>query len=336
MNKSRNQNNTEKDLMDRGKDAIHLFSLEKMKDGFLLEQSCRGNSKATEEYYKGNIDRFVSYLEEQGLDTDTSSITKEQIKKYILYLKTARKWAKTQHIESNGQLTSKSVQTYVRALKAWAAWMEDEGYLNKIVSSEIKLPRATAPAIEILKEEEIYTVLKYLDCKKINHLRDLVIISVMVECGLRLEEVTKLKLANVRLNQNTLKVLGKGNKERFISFGINMQKMIFKYINQERPEPASAKVESLFLKKDGTAITQATIKQLFRRLRGKTGITKIYPHLLRHTYCTMYLAAGGDIFSLIISTGHESFSVLNNYVHLASTIVHIKDKSLSLMDRIKI
>ena len=93
-----------------------VYGLEKMKDGFVFEQSCRGNSTATVEYYKGNIDRFVSYLEEQGLDKDTSSITKEQIKKYILYLKNAKKWSKTQRIESDGQLTSKSVQTYIRAL----------------------------------------------------------------------------------------------------------------------------------------------------------------------------------------------------------------------------
>ena len=67
------------------------------------------------------------------------------------------------------------------------------------------------------------------------------IFMVMVECGLRLEEVTKLKITNVRLTQNTLKVLGKGNKERFVSFGKNLQRVFFKYINQERPEPANAK-----------------------------------------------------------------------------------------------
>lgn len=242
MIKTRNQNAKARGGRDYQENEVQVFSLEKMKDGFLLEQSCRGNSNATVEYYKGNIYRFVTYLEEQGLATDTSSITKEQIKKHILYLKSAKKWAKTEHIESDEELTSKSVQTYIRALKAWSAWMEDEGYLNEIVSSEIKLPRAVAPAIEILTEGEINEIMKYLDSKKTYHLRDLVIISVMLECGLRLEEVTKLKIANARLNQNTLKVLGKGNKERFISFGTNMQRMIFKYINQERPESANAKV----------------------------------------------------------------------------------------------
>ena len=115
-----------------------------------------------------------------------------------------------------------------------------------------------------------------------------------------------------------------------------MQRLFFKYINQERPEPINDKVESLFLKADGTPIEQTTIKQLFKRIRKACKLVRIYPHLYRHTYCTMYLARGGDIFSLKQSTGHESFEILNNYVHLASTIVNIKDKSLSLLDAMKL
>lgn len=313
-----------------------FFDLQKMKDGFLLEQKCRGNSVETVKYYEGNISRFIRYLEEFKIDTDTSAITKDEIKRYIVYLKGTKKWEKTEFITSDKQLASKSVQTYIRALKAWVSWIEDEGYLDNVVSKDIKLPKASAPAVEILTEDEIKKILKYLEDKKVNNLRDQVILMVLIECGIRLEEVTKLMINNVRLNQNTLKVLGKGNKERFVSFGVNLQRIFFKYINQERPEPANAKTESLFLKQDGTPITQSTIKQLFRRLGNKTGITKIHPHLCRHTYCTMYLARGGDIFSLKQSTGHESFEILNNYVHLASTIVNLKDKSLSLLDSMKL
>lgn len=132
--------------------------------------------------------------------------------------------------------------------------------------------------------------------------------------------------------ENTLKVLGKGDKERIVSYGVNLQKIVFKYINQERPEPASKKIDSLFLKNDGVPITQATIKQLFRRLKDKLKMEKLHPHLCRHTFCTMYLANGGDIFSLKQMTGHESFEILNNYVHLASSMVSIKNRSLSLLD----
>lgn len=78
-----------------------------------------------------------------------------------------------------------------------------------------------------MSEEEIQKILKCLDEKKSNRLRDLVIVMVLIECRLRLEEVTKLKIANVRLNQNTLKILGKGNKERLVSYGMYLQKLFF-------------------------------------------------------------------------------------------------------------
>jgi|BioPla2DNA2_1021312.scaffolds.fasta_scaffold13824_1 site-specific recombinase XerD len=315
---------------------IEVFDLQTMKEGFLFEQDCRGNSRATIQYYEGNITRFIAYLEEQDLPTDTSSISKEQIQKYILYLRNTKKWAKTAHIKSGEYLVSKSIQTYIRALKAWAAWMESEGYVEEGTSVMIKLPKATKRLKEILSEEEIQDIMKFLEAKPENHYRDLLIIMILLECGLRLEEVTKLKLKNIDLKQNTMKVLGKGDKERIVSYGVNLQRTIFKYINQERPEPANKRVESLFLKNDGTAITQDTVKQLFRRIKEKTEMDKLHPHLCRHTYCTMYLANGGDIFSLKMSTGHESFEILNNYVHLANSISNIKNKSLSLLDEMKL
>jgi len=336
MIKTRSQTTKRQDTRMYQDEEFEVFDLEKMKEGFILEQSCRGNSKATVEYYKGNITRFISYIEEQDLNTDTSSITKEQIKKYILYLKNSKKWVKTEYIKSDDNLTSKSVQTYIRALKAWMAWMEEEGYLNSSVSSQIRLPKATSKVIEILNEEEIKEIFKYLESKKENHLRDILLLMLLIECGLRLEEITIIKFSNIKPNQNTIKVLGKGNKERIVSFGVNLQKMLFKYINQERPEPANKKIDSLFLKKDGMPISQATIKQLFRRLKGKAKMEKLHPHLCRHTFCTMYLAQGGNIFSLKQITGHESFEILNNYVHLASTITNIRDKSLSLLDGMKL
>jgi integrase/recombinase XerC/integrase/recombinase XerD len=165
MVKVRNQKTRKHSRRNYEEEEIQVFDLQNMIEGFLLEQNCKGNSQATVKYYEGNIIRFDSYLEEQGLDTNTSSITKQQIQKYILYLKSSKKWAKTDHIESSEQLTSKSIQTYIRALKAWVAWMEEEGYLEEGISSEIKLPKAARKVIEILTEEEIQEIFKYLESK---------------------------------------------------------------------------------------------------------------------------------------------------------------------------
>ena len=120
-----------------------------------MDQSCRGNSEATIAYYKGNINRFLEYLNDQGLDTNTASVSKDQLKKYILYLKTMKKWRKNEFIESDKLLTTKSVQTYTRAIKVWFSWMEEEDYIEVDVSKEVKLPKAANKVIEILTEEDI-------------------------------------------------------------------------------------------------------------------------------------------------------------------------------------
>ncbi|MDT3700186.1 MAG: tyrosine-type recombinase/integrase [Thermincola sp.] len=205
------------------------YDLDKMMDGFLLEQSCRGNSPATMVFYKENITKFIEYFEDQELELSTASITKEEIKKYILHLKSSKKWTKADHIKCNDTLSSKSIQTYLRAIKAWIRWMAEEGYVDSEVATSIKLPKAARNVIEILSDEEIEEIYKHLNTKANNRLRDLLIFLTLLECGLRLEELTKLKLSNVRVKQNILKVLGKGNKERFVSFGVNLNKLFFKY-----------------------------------------------------------------------------------------------------------
>jgi Site-specific recombinase XerD len=124
---------------------LQFFDLKRMKDGFLMEQKCRGNSEKTITYYDWNITHFIEYLEAQGLPVDTSVITKEEIKKYIVHLKEVKRWEGLEFVNPEGHLASKSVQTYIRASKGWISWMEDEGYLTHIVSKEIKLPKAIAP-----------------------------------------------------------------------------------------------------------------------------------------------------------------------------------------------
>lgn len=119
------------------------YSLQKMKDGFLLEQSCRGNSKATIHYYQSNIERFLAYLEETETETDTSSISKEQLRKYIQYLKNAHKWQNSKYVKCEKPIAPKSIQTYIRAIRVWICWMEEEGYIQEEVTRNFKLPKAS-------------------------------------------------------------------------------------------------------------------------------------------------------------------------------------------------
>ena len=143
------------------KKKINTFGLLEMMEGFLLEQNCRGNSVATITFYDDNIKKFINFLEAQGFALDTSSLTKVIIQKYILFLKTSKKWASLKHYKSDGLLSTKSIQTYLRAVKAWCAWQEEEGYIEVGLASGVKLPKASKTIIEILTEEEIQTLTKY-------------------------------------------------------------------------------------------------------------------------------------------------------------------------------
>jgi site-specific recombinase XerD len=106
MIKTRNQKIGKQSARNCQEDETQVFDLQRMMEGFLLEQNCRGNSKATVKYYEGNILRFINYLGEQGIEVDTSSITKQKIQRYILYLKSSKKWAKTDHSRRFRQMES--------------------------------------------------------------------------------------------------------------------------------------------------------------------------------------------------------------------------------------
>jgi site-specific recombinase XerD len=186
--------------------------------------------------------------------------------------------------------------------------------------------------IEILEDAEIRRILDYLKNKRQNTQRDLLLVMMLYECGLRLSEVVGLKLADVKLSGNTMKVLGKGNKERVVAFGANLGRLIFRYINQERPE-AFGKTDAFFLMQNGKGISAAVVKRLFRNMQVKLDMPRLHPHLLRHTFCTTYLRRGGDIFTLKAMTGHESFQILNMYLHLAKGMDAISN-SISLLDNL--
>jgi len=314
------------------KNTARQLDLRKLYQSFLIDQRCNGNSPKTLRYYEQNITRFLKYLEENFGSTDLLPSLLDQVKQYTLYLKSSHKIDPVSGLKKDEYLSSSTIRTYVRAVKCFVSWLGNEGFIDEFLARKIKLPKATKKAIEILDEQEIDMIMNYLKQKKTNHYRDLAIFCCSLELGARLSEITFLKIKDVHLEQGICKVLGKGNKERYITFGRSLQKILSKYIYQERPEPFNDKVESLFLKSDGKPITTTTIVQLFRRIKNATGIEKLHPHLMRHTMITMSLAKDSNIFALKQKTGHSSFEIMGNYLHMAEGLGNMKANGISVLD----
>lgn len=315
-----------------GKATKNQLDLRKLFEAFLVDQKCNGNSPKTIRYYNQNVPRFFDYLENENRITDINAELLYKVKEYTIYLKELKKNDPKTGLPTNKLLASSSVRTYVRSVKTFISWMGKEGFIEENIASKIKLPKQTKKTIEILTEEEIASIMNWLKKKKSNHFRDLCIFCSSLELGARLGELTFLKISDVKVEQGILKVLGKGSKERYIPFGVNLQKLFMKYIQYERPTPISDRVESLFLIDDGTPISTTTIVQLFRRIKEATGIEKLHPHLMRHTMITYSLTKDTNIFALKQKTGHSSFEIMGNYLHLAESLCSMKSSKISILD----
>jgi len=157
----------------------------------------------------------------------------------------------------------------------------------------------------------------------------------MLDTGLRVSEVSSSELGEVNLDKSCLKVLGKGNKERLVPIGDYCRMMITDYIENGRPKPTNRNVDNLFLTDDGGPLSSNAIKLLFSRIKKLSGVTRLHPHLLRHTFATSYLLNGGDVFTLKAILGHSSLEMVNHYLHFTSAQLAIQHHKFSPMDKLQ-
>ena len=162
--------------------------------------------------------------------------------------------------------------------------------------------------------------------------RNTALLSLMLDTGVRLSEAAGLGEGDVHIEDRYIKVMGKGFKERLIAFGAACQRSLLDYLYRHRMEPAHPGVTSFFLTIDGYPLTIEAIKSLMDRLAVSSGVRRLHPHLLRHTYATWFLLNGGDVFLLKQNLGHTTLAMVEHYVHMASRDVAIRSQSFSPLD----
>lgn len=283
-------------------------------DEFLIEQQIRGNSKATVLYYSRCLGFFADF---NGLSMRSiGSVTLSDCRTYSLYLK-------------GRNIATTTLQTYIRALRAFLSWCYTEGYIPENITERFRLPKAQRKKIDVLTDEEIKRLFLSLDGRSFVQIRNYCIVALMLDCGLRLNEVVTLRRDKIHIVEGYMIINGKGNKERFVPLGLNSKKALLRYISLI---PSSCTETLLFVKDTLIPINQSTVKQLFRKLKTRSNIPRLRPHLLRHTFATRYLENGGDIYSLQLILGHTSLEMVKKYVHLIPSKTTVNFYSLSPLD----
>lgn len=188
--------------------------------------------------------------------------------------------------------------------------------------------------MEPLNDVEIAAIFSAIDANTLAGARDVCMVTLMLDTGLRSNEVVTLTTKDVHLEDGYLKVMGKGQKERIVPFGSSAQKSLMKYIYHFRPEPLNR--DRVFLNLDGSPMTETGLKLIFRRLAKNSGVERLHPHLLRHTFAVNYLMNGGDVFTLQQILGHTTLEMVRRYVNLANAHVMTQHKQFSPVDRMNL
>ena len=288
---------------------------------FYMVQTVRGNSAATVRDYRQKLGVFVSFI---GKDIPLSDLTLKLCREYYVYL-TEKK-----------MIRSVTIQAYVRSLRAFLNWLYREDYIEEDICHRFRLPKAKRAYIDILTDDEINRLYSlWTPPVKWVNFRNLVIISLMLDCGLRLNEVVTAEWGRLHINERYIIVDGKGGKQRAVPFGNSTRDYLLMY------EKITPKIGALIISgsRDGSVklppepVGQETIKDLFRVIKRKSGIERLHPHLLRHTFATRYLENGGNIYALQMILGHTQLTMVQKYLHLASRKVREDFINYSPLDR---
>jgi len=291
------------------------MKLSKIIAEYLLEHEIQGHSTATIRYYRQNLGWFCNFLG----NPDISAVTLQNAREYVISLR-----------ERN--TSSTTLQTYTRAIRAFLTWCYNEEYISVNIPEKLKLPKATKKAVDVLTDSEVLRLLDCINPKKFLGLRDMVVVLLMLDSGMRLSEVLRLEYGKIHLESSYLVAFGKGNKERFVPLGLNTRKYLTKYLAQLPPMTEQAQI---IVKDTLTTATYNTIRQLFNRLKIRSQIPRLHPHLLRHSFATRYLALGGDVYRLQAILGHTTLEMTKKYAQLTTADIAISFAQHSPIDNIK-
>ena len=200
----------------------------------------------------------------------------------------------------------------------------------------LRLPKVPQVLIEPFNDVEVAAIFSAFDANTQSGARDVCMITLMLDTGLRANEVITLQEKNVHLEEGYLKVMGKGQKERIVPFGSASQKSLLKYLYHFRPEPVHTGIGNFFLTRDGDQMTYNAFRLIMNRLAERSGIERLHAHLFRHSFAVNYLVNGGDVFSLQQILGHTTLDMVRRYITLGSNQVMAQHKRFSPVDRMNL
>ena len=224
----------------------------------------------------------------------------------------------------------------ISGIKTFYKFLVLENDLQQSPAELLETPKIARKLPVYLSVEEIDNMLSFIDRSTAEGERNYSLLETLYSCGLRVSELTQLKITNLHLNDNYLKVVGKGNKERLVPIGKNATKLIKNYIATIRSQLQIKKgsEDILYLNRRGAMLSRVMVFYIIKDLAKKSGIKKVLsPHSFRHSFATHLVEGGADLRAVQEMLGHESITTTEIYTHLDRQF--LRDNILSFHPRNK-
>lgn len=225
---------------------------------------------------------------------------------------------------AKGDYSPRSQARLISSIKSFFGYLQWEEWRKDNPAELLETPKLGMKLPDTLSESEIDQIIALIDLSKPEGERNRAILETLYGCGLRVSELTELKLSDLFFEESFIRVLGKGNKTRLVPISDYTQKFINIYKNQVRVhQPIQAGFEDfLFLNRRGKNLTRVMIFTIIKQLAEQAGIHKnISPHTFRHSFATHLLKNGADLRSIQMMLGHESITTTEIYTHLDDSML---------------
>ena len=281
---------------------------EEVLDAFLRHLALqRGMSPHTVRAYAGDVLDLLTYLGAAGAPALAS-----------LDLTDLRGWLAAQQRRGMSRAT---LARRAAAARAFSRWAHRSGHLPADVGARLRSPRADRHLPTVLGVDDTARLLAAAQERAADdaplHLRDWAALELLYACGVRISELVGTDVDDLDLAERTVRVLGKGGKERVVPFGVPAARATAAWLERGRPAlagPSSA--GALLLGARGARLDPRTVREVLHRLTAAAGVHDLAPHGLRHTAATHLLAGGSDLRTVQEVLGHASLATTQRYTHV--------------------
>ena len=273
-------------------------------DYLRLEQSMSDNSIAA---YAHDIEMFMDFLTVANKSKSLKDIQQEDIEEFFA------------HLYDLG-LSASSQARILSGIKKFYSYLIQEKIVVENPTLLISSPSIGRHLPDVLTYQEINSMIDCIDLSQQFGHRNKAIIEVMYGCGLRVSEVITLKISNIYIKDEFIRIIGKGNKERLVPISKSIIKTLKLYLEGERiqQEINPKHTDTVFINKRGTGLSRQMIFLMIKGLAEKAGIKKnIGPHTIRHSFATHLLEGGADLRAVQQMLGHSNISTTEIYTHIS-------------------